>query len=93
MEILNQAEIEAVSGGEGINLTFVSVNVPFPGMSAAISNLVSSLMMGHIDPATFSQAINDAGGNLVQYMVITPMPQPMMPPPVCPPPFPGPCVP
>ena len=84
MQQLSQQDIKEVSGGDGFNMTFVSVNIPNSNLAPQISNLVGRLMSGQLDPASFAQALNEAGGNIVQYMVITPNNQgPFPPPPPC----------
>ncbi len=72
MQQLTQQEISQVSGGDGFNLIFVSVNIPNPNMSPGVTNLVTRLMNGQMDAATFAQALNEAGGSLVQYMTVVP---------------------
>lgn len=90
MQQLSLSEVSQVTGGEGFNLIYVSVNIPNPTMSPAVANLVSRLMNGQMDAGAFAQAINDAGGSLVQYMTVVPSCQgPFMGPipPNCLPPF------
>jgi hypothetical protein len=72
-----------VSGGDGFNMVFVSVDIPNSSLAAQIANLVGRLMNGQMDPGSFAQAINDAGGNIVQYMYVAPSQQ-GFPPPPCP---------
>lgn len=84
MQQLSLQEVKQVSGGDGFNLIFVSVNIPNPAMSPAVASLVSRLMNGQLDAASFAQALTDVGGNLIQYMSVSPG---------CPGPFPGNCMP
>ena len=84
MQQLTQQEMRQVSGSDGYNLIVVSLNVPSPSLSPEIANLVAQLMNGQMNVGTFAQALNDAGGMLVQYLTMTP---------ACPGPFPGNCPP
>lgn len=72
MQQLTPCEISQVSGANGFNLIFVSIDVPTPSLSPAISDLVSRLMSGQMNAGAFAQALTEAGGSLVQYMTITP---------------------
>lgn len=83
MQTLTQQDIMQVSGGDGFNMVFVSVDIPNSSLAAQVANLVGRLMNGQMDPGAFAQAISDAGGNIVQYMIVSPSnqgPNPFPPP-------------
>ncbi len=72
MKQLSTLETNQISGGDGVNLTFVSINVPTPTLPPAIANLVTRLLNGQIEVSVFVEALSEAGGSLVQYMSIAP---------------------
>lgn len=72
MRTLNKQDCRAVSGGDGYRLVFVSVDVMDPSMSPGVSALVGKLLSGQTDPLAIADAINQAGGSLVEYLSVTP---------------------
>lgn len=72
MRTLNQQDCQAVNGGDGYRLTFVAVDIMDSGMAPQVAALVGRLLSGQSDPATIADAVSQAGGSLVEYLLIAP---------------------
>ncbi len=71
MQQLTAKELHAVSGGD-YNLVFMSVIVPTPTLPPSVANLISSLMMGQLNQDAFAQTLSEVGGNMVQFLTVSP---------------------
>lgn len=72
MRTLNKQDCEVISGGDGYRLMFVSVDIIDPTIAPGVSALVGKLLSGQSDPLTIADAINQAGGSLVEYLLVSP---------------------
>ncbi|MCS5709981.1 hypothetical protein [Candidatus Berkiella aquae] len=74
MRTLNQQDCLAVNGAasDGYRLTFVAVDIMDPGMAPQVAVLVGRLLSGQSDPSTIADAVSQAGGSLVEYLLIAP---------------------